>query len=466
MIKLNRYTWSAMGLVLLLACGSSKSNGLVDGTPSEGTGSTGTSSTDPGTSINIGNKGGAGGVSVSTGTSGTGALGSSGNAATNGGSSSKPGTSGTGSTSTGSNGSVGGSSSVTTSSEGGVGTEDPPPATGGSGQTEDPPPGDTVDPPPGDTVDPPPGDTIDPPPGDTIDPPPGDTIDPPPGDTIDPPPGDTPDPPPGCTMTEIDKVNVIVFNDASPSGADAEGRMWVGHDLIMNGGYSVNATTIAELKSTCNDWALVVGNNISGNPIVASGKAAYGGTFTGAFSGSCGIFHQTPVDFVALEAKFDGYSAAFAAYTTQNSSVVGTAAVSGGYLVLTGTNAALNVFNITADDLKKGGLKFVVPATSSIIVNISGKTISWAGVGFVMPDGSGTCKAGTSSWCHKILYNMYEATSVTMTGIGVQGSVLAPYATVDGGGGNIDGQLICKNLKGGLEYHPYFFSGCLLLPKV
>jgi choice-of-anchor A domain-containing protein len=59
---------------------------------------------------------------------------------------------------------------------------------------------------------------------------------------------------------------------------------------------------------------------------------------------------------------------------------------------------------------------------------------------------------------------MYEATSVYMSSIAVQGSVLAPYATVDGGGGNIDGQLICKYLKGGLEYHPYFFTGCLLLP--
>ncbi len=327
--------------------------------------------------------------------------------------------------------------------------------------------GTTVDPPKGgsgNTTDPPPGDTIDPPPGDTTDPPPGDTIDPPPGDTIDPPPGDTIDPPPGCTMTEIDKVNVIVFKDANPSDADSEGRMWVGGNLTINGQYPVNTTTLPEFASTCADWALVVGGNITGNPIVPAGKVAYGGTFNGTFSGNCGIFHTTPIDFTALENKFIGYSAAFKAYTTQNSAVVGTVTATGSQLVLTGTNKELNVFNITSTQLNSAEIKFVVPNTSSIIVNISGTVINWEAKGIVLPDGTGTCKSGTSSWCHKILYNMYEATSVYMSSIAVQGSVLAPYATVDGGGGNIDGQLICKYLKGGLEYHPYFFTGCLLLP--
>jgi hypothetical protein len=31
-------------------------------------------------------------------------------------------------------------------------------------------------------------------------------------------------------------------------------------------------------------------------------------------------------------------------------------------------------------------------------------------------------------------------------------------------GGNVDGQLIAAELIGGIEYHSYFFSGCLLLP--
>jgi choice-of-anchor A domain-containing protein len=349
-------------------------------------------------------------------------------------------------------------------SEGGAGTSDPPPATGGEGTTVDPPKSGS-----GNNTDPPPGDTFDPPPGDTIDPPPGDTIDPPPGDTIDPPPGDTIDPPPGCTMTEIDKVNVIVFKDANPSDADSEGRMWVGGNLNINGQYPVNTTTLPEFASTCADWALVVGGNITGNPIVPAGKVAYGGTFNGTFngtfSGNCGIFHNgSVVDFTALEAKLTGYSAAFKAYTTQNSDVVGTVTATGSQLVLTGTNKELNVFNITSTQLNSAEIKFVVPNTSSIIVNISGTVINWGAKGIVLPDGTGNCKSGTSSWCHKILYNMYEATSVYMSSIAVQGSVLAPYATVDGGGGNIDGQLICKYLKGGLEYHPYFFTGCLLLP--
>jgi choice-of-anchor A domain-containing protein len=451
MTNLSECTWSAIGLLILLACSSSKSAPFNDGNAaaSGAASSTGIGG-NTGTSIVIGASGTGSNVNVTAGGSDAANTGSSGTG-------SKPstgtGSNGSGSASSSTVGGAGGSTLV--SSEGGDATYDPPPATGGDGATLDPPKGGS-----GNTVDPPPGDTIDPPPGDTIDPPPGDTIDPPPGDTIDPP------PPPGCTFTEIDKVNVIVFKDANPSGADSEGRMWVGGNLTIAGGYAVNTTSIAGLATTCSDWALVVGGNITGDPLLAAGKAAYGGTFSGTFNGKCGIFHATPVDFAALEAKFDGYSAAFVAYPTQNPSVLGTVTIANGVqIVLTGTNPTLNVFNLTADQLAIGSIKFVVPSTSSVVVNISGKTVRWTGKSFVMPDGGTSCKGNSSDWCHKILYNFYEATSLYMEGIGVQGSVLAPYATVDGTGGNIDGQLVCKYLKGGLEYHPYYFNGCLLLPK-
>ena len=56
---------------------------------------------------------------------------------------------------------------------------------------------------------------------------------------------------------------------------------------------------------------------------------------------------------------------------------------------------------------------------------------------------------------------MYQATSVYMTGIAIEGSVLAPLATLKGDGGHIAGQVIVQYLTGGLEYHPYYFAGCL-----
>jgi choice-of-anchor A domain-containing protein len=348
------------------------------------------------------------------------------------------------------------------SSEGGSSTIDPPNTEVGGGSTEDPPNpvGDTTDPPAGDTGDPPGGDTGDPPGGDTGDPPGGDTGDPPGGDTGDPPGGDTPDPPEGCTMTEIDKVNVIVFKDATPTGADVEGKMWVGGNATFSG-YSV-ATKETGTAPDCSYYGLVVGGTLSGQVNANKGKVAVGSMGTGQVTSACGITrNQTVVDFAAVEKKLKGYSAAFRDYPTN-----GTVSSTTGGITLTGTDKNLNVFSVTAAQLTgTGTFKLVVPTTSSVIINVSGVgPINWSGVGFQLPDGA-SCRGGTSDWCHNILFNFYEATSIALSGIGVQGSVMAPYAKISGSGGNIDGQLVCDSLIGGIEYHPYFFTGCLLLNR-
>ena len=96
---------------------------------------------------------------------------------------------------------------------------------------------------------------------------------------------------------------------------------------------------------------------------------------------------------------------------------------------------------------------------------MSGTDVIWQGRGFKLPDGGACCRGGSSEWCSRILYNLHEAQTLALGGIGVQGSVLAPYATLDGSGGNIDGQLVVRNLIGGIEYHPYLFNGCLRLPS-
>ncbi|HET9958024.1 MAG TPA: choice-of-anchor A family protein [Polyangiaceae bacterium] len=308
---------------------------------------------------------------------------------------------------------------------------------------------------PGETHDPPPGVTTDPPPGQTGDPPGGNTGDPPGGHTGDPPGGNTGDPPRDCVPSELDAVNVIVFQDATPDGADVEGRMYVGHDATLEG-YSIASR---EPDLDCNQFALVVGNDLhaSGGSVHA-GQVSYGGTLDiSAFSAACGISQGSatnPVDFAALEAKLTGYSVAF-----RNYPVNGVATLTDGTLLLAGTDPVLNVFSVSADQIASN-VELSAPETASVIVNVSGTEITWQGKGFKLPDGA-SCRGGSSAWCHRILFNFYEAEQINLAGIGIQGSILAPYATLDGGGGNVDGQVIVRNLRGGIEYHPYFFTGCL-----
>ena len=64
-----------------------------------------------------------------------------------------------------------------------------------------------------------------------------------------------------------------------------------------------------------------------------------------------------------------------------------------------------------------------------------------------------------------VVWNMYEATSITIGGVALQGSILAPFATIEAGsGGHVAGQVIVQYLKGGTEYHPFYFSGCIKWP--
>lgn len=434
MLKPSLDVCSVLTIALLLACSSSKTDGFVGSgvkAPS------GTSSS----SGSVGGKKGSG-ITVPITQTGAGSTTSSDTSASMGSTPSTP-------------VGIGGSGSQEGGAEGGdSGEQEVPPGTAGTGETYDPPTGETKDPPDA-------GQTGDPPVGQTGDPPVGQTGDPPTGDTGDPPTGNTGDPPEGCTMTEIDKVNVIVFGDATPSGADVEGRMWVGGNATFDG-YAVGSSSAAgAAPKSCDtdEYSLVVGGDLSGQVNAGKGLVAVYGKNAAKNITSCGVTKEHPVDFDELEKKLKGYSAAFRDYPAN-----GTAETANGALVLSGTNTELNVFSITAAQLRVGTIKIAVPKNSSVVVNVSGTDVLWNGAGFTLPDGA-SCRGGTSDWCHRIMWNFYEAKTLELGGIGVQGSVTAPYAKISGGGGNIDGQLIAAELTGGIEYHPYFFSGCLLLPK-
>ena len=99
-----------------------------------------------------------------------------------------------------------------------------------------------------------------------------------------------------------------------------------------------------------------------------------------------------------------------------------------------------------------------------MIINVSGTELTWHGQGFRLPDGGAACRGGTSVLCSQIVWNMPEMTSIELSGIGVQGSIYAPYATLTGTGGNVDGQVVVREFFTGIEFHPYFFTGCLITP--
>ena len=58
-----------------------------------------------------------------------------------------------------------------------------------------------------------------------------------------------------------------------------------------------------------------------------------------------------------------------------------------------------------------------------------------------------------------VLYNVFEATTLDMSAIGIRGTLLAPLADVDFSNGNFDGNLIASSLTGTAEGHLFPFGG-------
>ncbi len=251
----------------------------------------------------------------------------------------------------------------------------------------------------------------------------------------------------GCTRTTLTDVNVYVIKDASPSGADTEGNMYVGGNLVPSvAGYSVGAKDVVD----CTVYSLVGGGNVS-NVVVKGGRAIVGGTIANSTDQDCGGVTRgsVPVDFATLESQVETLSIGLSELAS-NCTVAHDAA---GALVLTATDPVQSVCNIDASQLGNVDVNF--PVGASVVVNVTGTSITWSGLVCL----NGQC--ADSAQADFVVWNMYEATAIAPTGIAIEGSLLAPLATLTGSGGHISGQVIVEYINGGLEYHPYYFAGCV-----
>jgi len=244
-----------------------------------------------------------------------------------------------------------------------------------------------------------------------------------------------------CVPAAIEGTNLIVLNDAAPSGADVEGRMYVGNNAVLPSGYAVNAV---ETIVGANEYALVVGNDLTVNGGTVHGAIAFGGEMSGSITATGGIVNASPVDFEQLSNDMLYWSDTLAE-TPDNGTVSGS-------LVLTGTDLEVNVFTVDASALAAAsGLSITVPDDSTVLINVTGAEVSITNMGFNY--------IGTDS--QHVMFNMPQAETVFMSGISLQGTLLAPRADLTFENGNAEGQVIVYNLvTGGGEYHPYYFTGC------
>lgn len=241
--------------------------------------------------------------------------------------------------------------------------------------------------------------------------------------------------------------NVFVLGSANQKYTDSEGAVAVGGNATYLG-YG-----IGDSLTGFTGPALVVGGDLD----YQQGSIFWGDVYVG---GSASITNGGTITHGQLHnpSTFLDFNLA-RSYLTSMSTQWGAQATTGivdiapwNTITLTGTSSTLNVFNVSGQKLSQcAGLTINAPVGSTILVNVDGKQAKLANFGI-------TLNGATAS---NVLYNYWQADSLTISGIDVKGSLLAPYAAVDFANGQINGTLVGSSLAGSGEAHNVKFTGSL-----
>lgn len=238
--------------------------------------------------------------------------------------------------------------------------------------------------------------------------------------------------------------NVFVLGTHTAQNSDTQGRIAVGGAASYQNYGLASAMPASGVNA-------VFGSSINWTNGQLNGSMVYGTTAT--FSGT-GIVGGTAtqgslIDFAAAGTQLQSLSQQYAALATN-----GTTTVQWGAITLAGTNAELNVFTVSAAALgSANGFTINAPAGSAALVNVIGASVTMQNFGFTF---NGVMRDG-------VLFNFADATSLSASGIGIEGSILAPQAAVTFNNGQMNGQMIAASLQGSGEFHNFGFDGQIVM---
>ena len=256
--------------------------------------------------------------------------------------------------------------------------------------------------------------------------------------------------PAACSLAPLGVAtpfNVFVLGDVTHSSTATAGRLAAGGRATLTN-YSVGG--VLTPAAATGDTLVVGGALTLTQGSVATGNAVSGGPATlanVAFAPGAGYRQGTPLDFAAAGSTLRARSTAAAGLPAG-----GTTRVEYGQITLTGTDPGLNVFTVAGADLAgANSLTVQVPAGATALVNVSGATARLQYLGFSLR-GVGR---------QQVLYHFPEATTLTLEGVGVEGSILAPRAAIAFNNGIVQGTLVGASLTGTGQATEAPFRGCL-----
>jgi choice-of-anchor A domain-containing protein len=286
------------------------------------------------------------------------------------------------------------------------------------------------------------------------------------------------------TLGTAGYYNEFIFGNIFQEGTDSQGRVATGGSATYA---DMSVASKIQVRDPQHPELVVAGNLVwangsvgyfpeinSGSPEYKKGDIVVGGSaYIAQNNGGSSVAYGSLTTGATLPFSFaveQSYLQGMSTYWGQLAAT-GNTSIKPGEIFLTGADPYLNVFTLSASDIQPNiGFNINVPEGSTTLVNVSGAFGKMENFGFYFNgkdgnlDGDDLNNDGQPDFLFPdslILYNFFEATALSIAGIEVHGSILAPWADALFSNGHIEGNLIARSLVGTGEAHNELFNGRL-----
>ncbi|EPR7136370.1 choice-of-anchor A family protein [Vibrio vulnificus] len=257
--------------------------------------------------------------------------------------------------------------------------------------------------------------------------------------------------PPPSPLNEANDFSAYVFGNFEASSGNANGALAVGGDLSL-GGYSV----ATKESATASEYSLLIeGDARYTTGRIYRGKVRVAGDISGiSQSVIWGLPAGTEIENTTLPYSIKESKSAYIELSEEVSMLetVGSVEFKWGGLYLKGDGESpIQVFQISGEQLSKAHTFSVknIPEGASLVFNVDGSQVRVQNLSFsdLIPHRS------------KSLFNFYQAQTLSLGGVSIEGSVLAPAALVSASSGNLMGTVIAQSWTGAMHLGGVRFDG-------
>jgi choice-of-anchor A domain-containing protein len=255
--------------------------------------------------------------------------------------------------------------------------------------------------------------------------------------------------------------NVIVSGNFVDANSDVGGGLAVG-GIATLGSFSIADGMDGEpLSAFTGKTTFVAAGGVTGEASIYSGNWYYSGTDANFFSSGDPTGSKDATDPVST--SMTPFTAMSNSWHADATTAGDGCTVSGSVTTCTVTKAGMNVIDVTAAEVAAGQALNINGVSSAdwVIFNVAGTADTLSGD--MRINGSPNSGDSSPSAAEDVLFNFYQANSLTLGGSSM-GSVLAAGANVTGGGGQFVGSLVAESFTdnptcGGTEFHNFTFQG-------